>query len=330
MKHTNNDKYIQALLFEKVQNCLLGHQSLVNEVSDILNISTDSTYRRIRGTTSLTAEEIVTLCTHFTISFDSLFGKTPNTVSFTYNPLQNEESLYHHLLFIKKQLALFQSTPDIEFIYGAIDIPIYHHFGFRGVMAFKIFYWLKGIINLKEYAHQKFSRDILDDETFNEVKEVVDMYKNFKSTEIWTHTTVNSLIKQISYYWESGWFETKEDALWVCDETEKEILNVEKIAATGSKNGTEQNFKLYFSELEITNNTVLAISKNYRRIYISHNTINIIVTSHETFCNETVCWLNNLIQKSTLISGTSEKIRYQFFKHAIDEIAQLRSYIKNS
>jgi hypothetical protein len=328
MRETEENKSIQTLLFQKIQNCLLSHQSLVNEISDILKISTDSAYRRIRGTTSLTADEIVTLCTHFTLSFDSLFGKNPNTVSFTYSPLQDEASLYNHLLFIKKQLALFHSTPDIEFIYSAVDIPIYHHFGFKGVMAFKIFYWLKGIINLESYAHKKFSRTMLDDDTFKEIKEVADMYRNFKSTEIWTQATVNSLIKQIAYYWESGWFESKEDALWICEETEREILSVEEMASNSTKNGIEENFKLYFSEIEISNNCVLAISQKYRRVYISHNTINIIVTSHETFCNETVDWLYNLIQKSTLISGTSEKARYQFFKRALDDIAKLKSHIK--
>jgi len=42
----------------------------------------------------------------------------------------------------------------------------------------------------------------------------------------------------------------------------------------------------------------------------------------------TELWLNNIIKKSTLISGVSEKQRYQFFKKAFNILDNLIDKIK--
>ena len=47
--------------------------------------------------------------------------------------------------------------------------------------------------------------------------------------------------------------------------------------------------------------------------YITFNTMNSITTNNPEFCEETEHWMKNLEKKSNLISGISEKQRYQFF-----------------
>jgi hypothetical protein len=50
-----------------------------------------------------------------------------------------------------------------------------------------------------------------------------------------------------------------------------------------------------------------------RYSYITFNTLNSLTTNNPEFCEETEHWMKNLERKSTLISGISEKQRYQFF-----------------
>ena len=322
-----SEKEIQSLLFQKIQAQLPSNLSLVDELADLLQVSNDSAYRRLRGSTILSIGEITAICNHFNISFDLLLGENSNAVLFNYGELHNEQDFHRHLLFILSEMELFTQTPDIELTYAAIDIPIFHHFDFKELTAFKIFYWLKSVINAESIANNKFSPHFLPSEVYDVCKKIITAYRSIKSTEIWTDATVNSLIKQISYFWESGMFESKEDALLICEQAENEILSIQTIAETSSKTPSDNNFNLYFSEIEIGNNSILASSEKYKRAYLSHNTINIIVTTHNSFCGETERWLNNLIKKSTLISGTSEKIRYQFFKRALDNIASLKNRI---
>jgi hypothetical protein len=51
-------------------------------------------------------------------------------------------------------------------------------------------------------------------------------------------------------------------------------------------------------------------------------------TSNISYCNETEIWLNNLIKKSTLISGVAEKHRYQFFRKAFRGLDNLLEKIE--
>jgi hypothetical protein len=56
--------------------------------------------------------------------------------------------------------------------------------------------------------------------------------------------------------------------------------------------------------------------------YISFNTMNSLTTNNQLFCGEIEHWMKNLIKKSSLISGSAEKQRFQFFKQAIKYVDQ--------
>ncbi len=63
----------QQIFFGHIKGLLPQHISFVDEIAEVLNISNDSAYRRIRGEKSITLEEIKKLCTTFKISLDSYF-----------------------------------------------------------------------------------------------------------------------------------------------------------------------------------------------------------------------------------------------------------------
>jgi hypothetical protein len=57
-------------------------------------------------------------------------------------------------------------------------------------------------------------------------------------------------------------------------------------------------------------------------------TDNIIVTDNIELCSESEKWINDLILKSTLISGTSVKERFRFFQTSKNKIENLIDKIK--
>jgi hypothetical protein len=84
---------------------------------------------------------------------------------------------------------------------------------------------------------------------------------------------------------------------------------------------------LYYSEVMISNNSILAYTGSAKTAYLSHNTLNFMATNNVSFCEDTDKWIKNVLRKSTLISGVSEKKRHQFFKKAYDKIAILKKAI---
>ena len=146
------------------------------------------------------------------------------------------------------------------------------------------------------------------------------------SIEIWSDDTANSTLKQIEFYWDSGIFQAKEDALLICSQVQEMIDRIKKQAElsckldrNGNPTNIENSYGLYHSDVMIGNNCVLLSFGEMKATYISYHTFNTLLTSHNNFCEETEQWLSNLIKKSNLISGVAEKLRYKYFK-SIDEL----------
>ena len=73
----------QQLFLQHIKSLLPPHLSLVDEVAEVLNISNDSAYRRIRGEKPIALEEIKKLCIHFKISLDKFMHLNSDSVLFT-------------------------------------------------------------------------------------------------------------------------------------------------------------------------------------------------------------------------------------------------------
>ena len=89
----------------------------------------------------------------------------------------------------------------------------------------------------------------------------------------------------------------------------------------------EGNYKLYISDVMIGNNNILVNIDNFQVTYLTHNTLNYLYTSNPGFCKETESSLKNMLKKSTLLSGMSEKHRNQFFRKALENIEKLKEKI---
>ncbi|HEY1040435.1 MAG TPA: hypothetical protein VGF30_13565, partial [Bacteroidia bacterium] len=74
-------------------------------------------------------------------------------------------------------------------------------------------------------------------------------------------------------------------------------------------------YHLYNSDLVIGTNCIHVKAGTNNFSYISFNTMNSLTTANKVFCKEIEHWMKNLIKKSSLISGSAEKQRFQFFKN---------------
>jgi hypothetical protein len=321
----------QVNFIERIKQALPSSFSLVNELADLLEISTDSAYRRIRGETTFTFDEIITLCNHYKISFDSFCQNESGSVNFNYTLLLSSiESFKGYISGIRNDMKRIGQMQEKEIIYAAEDIPIFHLFKFPELAAFKMFYWMKSVLNVPEFEGKKYNQELIDASIMDDGKQILDIYVKTPCTEIWSDRTISSIIKQIDYYNESGLFATKNDALKLCDVLADALIDIQGQAERSTKAsvaGFENNFTLYKSDVELGNNCILVNTAGIKRVYLRHHTFNSMVSSNEAFCSETEHWLKGLMKKSTLISGVSEKQRYQYFKNSLDKIENMKKRI---
>lgn len=328
----------QVLFLQKISSMIPDHTSLADELADVLEISMDSAYRRIRGATALTIDEVIALSTHFKISLDSFMNFSSGLVTFSYSVINNDIISFQE--FLNRQLndlIKISNIKDGQIIYACEDIPVFHNYRYPSLAAFKIFYWLKSIMNVKELEGLKFKKEVIPLKLLETGEKIYQTYSQVPSVEIWTDTTIQSTIKQIEFYWESGIFNSVADAIEICETLKKELTDIEKQAEIGKKTGGGNDFnkeiadyKVYYSDIEMTNNCVLVKLGNLKMVYLSHQTFNTLTTSNAKYADETEVWLNNIMKKSNLISHISEKLRYQFFKKAHKTIDALMEKIQNT
>lgn len=330
----------QTVLMTRIKDSLPANLSLVDELADLLKVSNDSAYRRMRGETQLSIEEISAICKHFKISFDSFINNTnDNYVSFAYHQLGTHVSTFREYLeSIKNDLSQVLRFPENnrQIIYAAEDIPVFQHFAHPFLTAFKIFYWNKSILNAKGFEDKKFETEHIDKDILQIAADIYELYSKIDSIEIWADDTANSTLKQVEFYWDAGAFKSKKDALLVCEELNLMFVRINKQAELNvkldmhNKPATSQNnYALYHSDIMIGNNCVLSVMGEMKGAYISYHSFNVMLTTNLNFCNETDLWLKNLIRKSNLISGVAEKQRYRYFKRIDESLKKLIHKIEN-
>jgi hypothetical protein len=213
--------------------------------------------------------------------------------------------------------------------FEAKDIPPFHHFQFPDLAAFKYFFWMKTILAYPDLAREYFESNALAKPLHETGKKIIDMYNRIPSVEIWSVETINSTIRQIEYYKDAGVFSKKETVAQLYDELESLIDHIEKQAECGEKflvnekpEGNKNNFQLYFNEVILGHNTILAVTDEQKTVFINHGVLNYMITRDNRFCDYTKKSLENIMRKSSLISSVSEKERNRFFHVSKEKIAR--------
>lgn len=313
----------QAQLFAMLKTKLPPHLSLVDEVATVLAISTDSAYRRIRGEKALTLTDLQKLCKHYNLSLDKLLRADENTFVFTGNFVNPTTFKFdEYLANMLQQVKYMNSFGQKKMFYLCKDIPIFHHFHFRELAAFKYFFWMKAFINHPDFINKKFSLADYPDEYFELGKKALHYYNQLDSVEIWNIENINSTIRQIEFYRNSNLFNNEADLMLVYDALEKLIHLLEKQADAGYKfdvNDSSQKklgtFEMYYNEFIVGDNSILAVLDGNKISFTVHNLINFMMTTDAAFCDKTYNNLQNLMRRSTLISQVSEIERSRFFKY---------------
>jgi hypothetical protein len=323
---------IQEVFVQKLKEALPPTIGMAEELSELLGISIDSAYRRIRGETDLSISEIYTITKKYGISLDNIFSNLNDTVTFTYTKLtDSSENFEKYLTRIHAHIKAVSSFQEKKIFYVAEELPIFLSFFSKKLIEFKLFYWQRSVLNVQDFQGKKFEFDMMPERLITLASECLEEYKNVPSVEIWTSETINTVTKQIEFYVESGIFKSKQDAYDILDEIDKMAKYVEHCAETGRKvdSAKEENFQLYNSDIVLGTNCIYVKSGAVNYAYVSFNSLNSLTTNNHDFCDETEHWMRTLIKKSTLLSGTAEKQRFQFFSRMHKNIDNCRERIKS-
>ncbi len=328
-----NQEDIQVRLFRMIRDQLPDHVSLVDEIAELLEISNDSAYRRIRGEKPISLHEVQILAGTFQISLDDLIGNPSNSVTFRTNFL--EETSYSFVDWLKGVLQITRGasqSEDPEILFILNELSIYQIIQIPEICAFKLFFWKKSNLDFPGYRDLKFRVDELEEEVLKLSQEITDHYIRVKTKELTTAESLNSYLKQVWYYSEAGYFHSRNDAMVLCDKLHELVDHQQKQAALGYKfpfgkppAGEEGNFQLFHNDLILADNTVLVKTGKSCATYLTSNAINLMQSHDRAFFDYNYAWGRNLLSKSVPISGTAERERNRFFRILHDKVEAVKN-----
>jgi hypothetical protein len=328
---------LQQLLFDKIQEKLRPHQSLVDEISEVLNIGIDGAYRRRRSETPLRLEEAALLAKTYHLSLDELMEQDEsNAVVFYPSGLgQANLDFETYLQNLLGLLSMIQSKGVTECTFAAKDIPVFHLFQFPELAQFKMFFWRKTIFGDPGLAGSHFSVDAEDEKQERCLllcRQIAEKYALIPTVEIWNEETAVSFLKQIAYYYDAGLLRNQAEAMRLTEQVEAYFQHLQTEAELGYKFLADNppqhripNFTLYFNDLILIDNVIHITYETGSQTFLVYNSIEYLATEHPGFSLQIHNWLQTLTQKSDLISSVSERQRNQFFRKIFRRIEELKS-----
>lgn len=326
---------LQQQIFNSIREKLPSHISLADELQDLLKLSADSVYRRIRGEKTISLPELKKICEHFHLSLDEMLNLTNDSVLFNAPGLTKQTvDFKEYLLAMREQFRYFNSFPEKKMHYLCKDLPFWYFYLFPEVAAFKTFLWMKTIHNYPSMKNQLFAMDdFQSEEYFSLGQEIIHLYNLMPSEELWNNESINSTLNQITYYREAGIFASKTEERKVIDSFSDMMGHLEAQCTAGRKfmpGETETCHRgviqFYVNELILGNNTILLNLGGKRISLITHSVLSYLMTSDARFSDLSFNSYNSLLSRSALISVSGEKERHRFFNNVQAKIKQLRDH----
>ena len=298
-----NEVSLQKYIFNEIQQRLGKRADQVETLADILKVGKDAVYRRMRGDTILTPDEIALLARHFNISLDTFAFQKANSVMFTFNPFTHiVKSFDDYLSDIQSDLAVVSKIPSAHVFYASAEIPIFYYMFFPELIHFKFYVWGRTIWNFEYLQNKPFDFEIIPYPVYKQVETVLNLYRSLHTTELWSMNIMDSTLSQVEYHVSIGGFKNPKDAVTICKRLHELADHMQSMAQHGRKfilgsNSSSEGgtFNLYHNEMIYTNNTILVDTPFGKSVYATHTNPNFLKTSDERMCEYTDGWFKHVL-----------------------------------
>jgi len=299
----------------------------VDFLYDVLDISRESIYRRIKGEISFTLEDLIKISSRLFISLDEIvyanLDNEPGEQPIVFQSRSNKlfEPQQNFLDFLSTYIHNLEKTSkakNIEIMVAANRLMILTAVSYDHLFKFYYYRW----IHQTQHRPLNFSLSdtILSDNIIALQKKIKTYKRSGNHTYILDNYFLRSTMREIQYYYNRQLISDNEMLLLQKD-LYKLIDTMEYIVKHADEMEGYKNH-IYVSSTQVDSSGLYSKHDDEEAInlWISYG-INIRSTNAE-MCKVYRSWFNSLKKYSTLISGCNEILQIQF-------INKQRTHIKN-
>ncbi|WP_369048815.1 hypothetical protein [Tenacibaculum sp. UWU-22] len=317
---------IEDQLFNYIKQKTPKKTSLIEELSDVLDISYDAAYRRINNKTALSFEDALKLIRHYKIPIYNLYDFIKNESIFVNKNTQEDIEIYFENinLFIKQ----FLKHENINILLVLKNIPLFHIPNNTLLAKFNLYTFSNIHSNSLETKNIELNKFTVKPSLIQLLKDYKRFFKKMNITEIWSTTTIDSFLYQI-YYFHKAKLIQKNEAIQLCDEITTLVNDIE-VKATNELWCSQEhtNYTIYQNKLINLNNILFFSSSKTKAALIPYTSLSEIIIDDKKTCVEIESYLKTQLQFAKKISGDAEIDKRIFFTSMHEKIDQLKHQLK--
>jgi hypothetical protein len=324
---------LQKKLFGLIKTQLNPEESLGFIVSELLSISMDAAYRRLRLETPLTIQETQKLCVHFNLSFDKLIALSEGNVLFDYTPLELYDfSLENYLEGILQGLTRLKALKEPQAYLTINNVHFFQALNFPQLIRFRLYFWAQTHLMIPSFQNTKFKHEKISVRAFDLGRQILQSYNQIETVEILDMDLMKGFMRQIVYYLEMQMFDDPSYAVFLIDRVEAFLGHYQNQISVGKKYmfGTEppaqgNHLEVFVNDTINTDATFLYENDGMNGVYLTHNIMSYLHTTDEAYVRDTKSIIDRQISNSSKISETNLKQRTTYF----NELGKMVSEFKN-
>lgn len=296
---------------------------LVSILSNMLSISKEAVYRRLRGEMPFTFNEVMSISRELHISLDTLnMNVSTSSKPFKLNLIEYINPAESDFALMEEMTAIMKSFKDAPAEVGEIAniIPQPLYVNYDSIFKFYLFKW--------KYQSQSFKKVVpykdivVSDKLKKTQQEYVKWAKRLNTEYVFDNFLFHHLVSNIKYFYYVGLI-LKKEVQQIRMDLLKILDDMDMLSRTGILKESGKKIDMYISHINIDTNYIYVATPNYKLTIIKAFLLNGIASTDRATFEEVKSWIQSMKQQSILITKSSEKERIEFFKAQYDLVESL-------
>ena len=306
--HLFYQEFVSAL-----QKKILHRATLVNTITELLDIDKDAVYRRLRGKVEFSFTEMAVIARSLGISLDNIAGieneqSKPAKVNISrqVNPTEADYEMFDGRVNLLKSI---KDEPDTKIMESGNMFPHYLYQDYEYITRFYLFMWNRA----SSYGPALPYHEIIIPERLRLLQtETCEYARHIKSTVyVWDHWIFQHFVTNVKYAAKIGIVKEKDVSLIKNDLT-KFLENIENMTIKGKHKETGNEVSLFIFDANCDMNYSCLKCKNIEMVLFRAFVLNAVVSFENDVFKETTAWISSLQKMSTLISVSGERARAMY------------------
>lgn len=320
----------QQLFLERLASRFSSRSELVQKVAKVLHVGRDAVYRRLRGDTALTADELMLLADVFELRMQIGGRQRERSPTLRYpDGRHTMHDEFDHFIHLQLRLSEMKKLPGVHFDFASPELPMYYELSTPMLRSFKIFMFGITTWNLSSWKGLDFSPELISEPLHGIVEQIIYDHYQLPARELWSIGILDVTLRQVNYLAQVGRFADRDHLFQIYEELSTIVDHLEDMVRTGKRfpmgtrpTAESPDFRVYHNELCNTSNVVLVKSDTNSYLFTTLVTPNYVASADPALKNEVQQWFDNLVEHGNALHSEAGKYATQYFGYLRRQIKE--------